>query len=349
MRRRAGMPRWKKKREARPTLNYTKRGFRLKDGRLHLAGGIVVRSVWSRELPAAPSSVRVYRDSVGHWYASFVVPAQAEPLPETGRVIGVDWGVKETATTTSDAHDLPHAEHGQKAAAAAGPVPADDGPPQAGEGAGGIEGLPGGEAAGREAAQEGGRPSGRTPAASGPRPLSATTTRSRWRTSGRSSWPSRRMARKAADAAIRRHQARPDRDGPQARAGRPPGAPRAHHDGLRAVRSENQARTASLRTNLCLHRVRSRLPQGQELRPRDAGPGWLEPGWCRGRKTSGSAAPGGSLSLESPHARRCRESGVRPRGRAGIPAFKRGSLQNRSPLPARGPLLRLYARHRQRR
>ncbi|MER5220541.1 RNA-guided endonuclease InsQ/TnpB family protein [Streptomyces flaveus] len=117
MARRAGMPTWKTKREALPTLNYTKRGFRLKDGRLHLAGGIVVTVVWSRELPAEPSSVRLYQDSLGHWYASFVVPAEVQPLPKTGRVIGVDWGVTETATTTSDAHDLPHAEHGRKAQA----------------------------------------------------------------------------------------------------------------------------------------------------------------------------------------------------------------------------------------
>jgi putative transposase len=117
MARRAGMPKHKKKREALPSFNYTKRGFRLKDGRLHLAGGIALTVVWSRELPAAPSSVRVYQDSIGHWYASFVVPAQAQPLPETGRVIGVDWGVKETATTTCDYHDLPHAEHGKKAQA----------------------------------------------------------------------------------------------------------------------------------------------------------------------------------------------------------------------------------------
>ncbi|WP_326812383.1 transposase [Streptomyces scopuliridis] len=116
MRQRAGMPKYKKKREALPTLEYTKRGFRLKDGRLHLAGGIVVRVVWSRELPKPPSSVRVYRDSVGHWWASFVVPAVAEVLPATGRVIGIDWGVKETATTTSDAHDLPHPQHGRTAA-----------------------------------------------------------------------------------------------------------------------------------------------------------------------------------------------------------------------------------------
>jgi putative transposase len=114
---RAGMPRYKKKREALPTLNYTRRGFRLKDGRLHLAGGIVVAVVWSRELPAEPSSVRVYRDSLGHWYCSFVVPAHIQPLPETGQALGVDWGVKETATTTSDAHDLPHAGHGRKARA----------------------------------------------------------------------------------------------------------------------------------------------------------------------------------------------------------------------------------------
>ncbi|ARF54657.1 transposase [Streptomyces gilvosporeus] len=116
MRQRAGMPKWKKKHEADPSLNYTHRGFRLKDGRLHLAGGIVVRVVWSRDLPEPPSSVRVYRDSTGHWYCSFVVATTTEQLPETGAVIGVDWGVKETATTTSDAHDLPHPQHGRTAA-----------------------------------------------------------------------------------------------------------------------------------------------------------------------------------------------------------------------------------------
>ncbi|WP_329387068.1 RNA-guided endonuclease InsQ/TnpB family protein [Streptomyces sp. NBC_01716] len=117
MRRRAGMPRYKKKREARPSLNYTRRGFRLRDGKLHLAGGIALSVVWSRDLPADPSSVRIYQDSLGHWYASFVMPAEVEPLPAAGAVIGIDWGVKETATTTSDTYDLPHAEHGRKAAA----------------------------------------------------------------------------------------------------------------------------------------------------------------------------------------------------------------------------------------
>src|SRR5690554_1156895 len=116
MRQRAGMPKFKKKDRSTPTLNYTRRGFRLKAGRLHLANGIVLTVVWSRDLPAEPSSVRVYRDSLGHWYASFVVPAQVEPLPATGRAIGIDWGVNEIATTTSDNHDLPHPNHGKKAA-----------------------------------------------------------------------------------------------------------------------------------------------------------------------------------------------------------------------------------------
>ncbi|MFD4871194.1 RNA-guided endonuclease InsQ/TnpB family protein [Streptomyces sp. NPDC058412] len=116
VRQRAGMPRFKKKGLSDPTLNYTRRGFRLKDGRLHLAGGVALTVVWSRDLPADPSSVRIHRDGLGHWYASFVVRVEAEPLAATGSVIGIDWGVWETATTTSDRHDLRHAEYGKKGA-----------------------------------------------------------------------------------------------------------------------------------------------------------------------------------------------------------------------------------------
>lgn len=72
--------------------------------------------VGSRDLPTEPSSVRIYRDALGHWYCSFVVAIEVEPLPSAGRVIGVDWGVTEIATTSID-HDLPHAQHGKNAAA----------------------------------------------------------------------------------------------------------------------------------------------------------------------------------------------------------------------------------------
>ncbi|MFE1557323.1 RNA-guided endonuclease InsQ/TnpB family protein [Streptomyces sp. NPDC058734] len=116
VRQRAGMPHFKKKAEARPSLNYTRRGFRLKEQRLHLAGGISLTVVWSRDLPAEPSSARIFRDALGHWYVSFVVRVGMQPFPATGEAIGIDWGVKETATTSSDAHDLPHPGHGRKVA-----------------------------------------------------------------------------------------------------------------------------------------------------------------------------------------------------------------------------------------
>ena len=114
---RAGLPRFKKRDRSLPTMNYSRQGFTLRDGRLTLAGGISLRVVWSRPLPSVPSSVRVYRDALGHWQVSFVVEAGAEPYPETGEAIGIDWGVRDTAVTTSTAHDLPHPEFGKKSAA----------------------------------------------------------------------------------------------------------------------------------------------------------------------------------------------------------------------------------------
>ena len=114
---RRGMPRFKAKHRALPSLNYTRRGFVLDGHLLQVAGGIVVRPVWSRELPGQPSSVRIYRDVLGRWWCSFVVAANTEQLPATGRSIGIDWGVRDLATTTSDAHDLAHPQHGRRAAA----------------------------------------------------------------------------------------------------------------------------------------------------------------------------------------------------------------------------------------
>ncbi|WP_394616479.1 RNA-guided endonuclease InsQ/TnpB family protein [Lentzea sp. JNUCC 0626] len=115
--RRTGMPKYRKKRGTRPTLNYTRRGFRLTQQQLCLAGGISVRPVWSRELPESPTSVRIFQDSLGHWYASFVLAARLHPLPPTCRAIGVDWGIRRLATTTSPEHDLPHPQYGKCASA----------------------------------------------------------------------------------------------------------------------------------------------------------------------------------------------------------------------------------------
>jgi putative transposase len=103
VKRKVGLPRFKKKRSTLPSLNYTGNAFQLKNLNnslyLVLVGNIVVSVVWSRDLPSKPSSVRVYRNASGEWYASFVVEKDYEPLPHTGIEIGVDWGVKTVAST----------------------------------------------------------------------------------------------------------------------------------------------------------------------------------------------------------------------------------------------------------
>ena len=114
-----GRRRFKSAKRTLPSLNYTLRGFTLSDdGRLVLPKGVSLPVVWSRELPSAPSSVRVYRDSLGHWYASFVVKLpELTSIPASSEAIGVDWGVAKLAITTNPAYDLVHAQHGQRAAA----------------------------------------------------------------------------------------------------------------------------------------------------------------------------------------------------------------------------------------
>jgi putative transposase len=110
-----GRRKFKSAKRSLPSLNYTKRGFAVKDGRLRLAGGLCIPVVWSRELPSEPSSVRVYRDSIGHWYASFVVCRDEPVLPVCDRAIGIDWGVRAVATTTDPQYDLAHSEYGKQA------------------------------------------------------------------------------------------------------------------------------------------------------------------------------------------------------------------------------------------
>jgi len=110
-------PAFKKRRVSLPTLEYTLRGFSIHDGRLHLPKGVSIPVVWSRDLPSPPTSVRVYQDSLGHWYASFVTRRDAEPAPEVDGAIGIDWGVSTTATATDPTHDLPYAGHRKRCAA----------------------------------------------------------------------------------------------------------------------------------------------------------------------------------------------------------------------------------------
>ena len=116
--------RFKSVKRSLPSLNYTRRGFSLRPDesgrvRLTLIGRVSVPVVWSRPLPAAPSSVRVYQDTLGHWWASFVaeIADDAGHLPQSGKSVGIDWGVSRPATASDRDFDLEHPNLGRKAAA----------------------------------------------------------------------------------------------------------------------------------------------------------------------------------------------------------------------------------------
>jgi putative transposase len=108
---------FKRRGKTLPSLEYTVRGFTLRGGRLRLAGGLSIPVVWSRDLPSNPTSVRVYQDCLGHWYASFVVRRETADPPDADGSIGIDWGVIATATTTDPAYDLPHLGYRRRCAA----------------------------------------------------------------------------------------------------------------------------------------------------------------------------------------------------------------------------------------
>jgi putative transposase len=112
-----GRPRPKKRRTATPSVEYTRNGFSIRHGRLILPKGTSVPIVWHRELPSDPKSVRVYQDSLGCWYASFVVERDVQPAGEATGKIGIDWGIKTPAVTTDPDLDLHYAGHRKRCAA----------------------------------------------------------------------------------------------------------------------------------------------------------------------------------------------------------------------------------------
>lgn len=117
---RARYPRFKS-REGRQSAEYTRSGFRYRDGALTLAKMSAPLSfVWSWPDigPATldPSTVTVSREVDGRYYVSFSVEVEdPDPLPATGAVVGVDLGIKDFAVT-SDGERIPNPRHLQRKA-----------------------------------------------------------------------------------------------------------------------------------------------------------------------------------------------------------------------------------------
>ena len=93
--RKLGAPRFRSRKDRAPSIRFTKAArFKVTNaGRLRLPGIGDVPVRWSRHLPAEPSSVTVSVDAAGRYHASFVVDAPDQPLPPTGREVGIDLGL----------------------------------------------------------------------------------------------------------------------------------------------------------------------------------------------------------------------------------------------------------------
>ncbi|GGA36532.1 RNA-guided endonuclease TnpB family protein [Okeania sp. KiyG1] len=87
-----------KSRKSKQTARFRKGGFKISQHKVYLAKIGKLKIVWSRELPAAPSSVTVIKDSAHRYFLSFVVEIQPEVLPKTDSSVGIDLGIKTFAT-----------------------------------------------------------------------------------------------------------------------------------------------------------------------------------------------------------------------------------------------------------
>ncbi len=126
----AGRPAFKAKRRCYATARWTKNGFTVSGtglghlgDRLQIAtaeGRRSLRVVWSRPLPTAPSSVTIFRDRAGRYWASFVVRLElpCQPVLPTGKTTGLDVGLATFATTEDPSTDVVNPRFARRAAKA---------------------------------------------------------------------------------------------------------------------------------------------------------------------------------------------------------------------------------------
>lgn len=90
-----GAPSFKSKKDNRQAARYTRsdRFAVVPGGRLRLPKVGEIKVKWSRALPSEPSSVTIVKDPAGRYFASFVVEAGSEILPEIAGEVGVDLGL----------------------------------------------------------------------------------------------------------------------------------------------------------------------------------------------------------------------------------------------------------------
>ncbi|MCW2942506.1 MAG: transposase, OrfB [Actinomycetia bacterium] len=101
---RAKYPTFKSKKKSHKSAEYTRSGFRWREGALTLAKMTQpLNIVWSRRLPegAEPSTVTASQDAAGRWYVSILVETFIARLPTTDAVVGVDAGMTSLVTLST--------------------------------------------------------------------------------------------------------------------------------------------------------------------------------------------------------------------------------------------------------
>ena len=93
---RAKYPRFKSRKKSRQSAEYTRSGFKWRDGRLTLAKMSEPLDIrWSRPLPegSEPTTVTVSRDAAGRWFVSMLCDDIITPAPATTNTVGIDAGI----------------------------------------------------------------------------------------------------------------------------------------------------------------------------------------------------------------------------------------------------------------
>ena len=90
-----------KKRRSSQSARFSAGGFSVKGEKVYLAKIGLLKTIWSRPLPSAPSSVTVIKDASERYFLSFVCEVDVAALPTSPTSIGVDLGIKTFATLSN--------------------------------------------------------------------------------------------------------------------------------------------------------------------------------------------------------------------------------------------------------
>lgn len=98
--RKVGYPKFKKRTNSQ-SARFRIGGFSIKNKGVYLAKIGIVNPVWSRELPANPTSVTVIKDCANRYFLSFVVEVEPVQVDAKNQSIGIDLGVKTFAVMSN--------------------------------------------------------------------------------------------------------------------------------------------------------------------------------------------------------------------------------------------------------